>query len=149
MPAAFPRVELSRMSRALFDPASFASVGGGALTFPDGGVIFLKGDLGERAFLVKKGKVEIRDAGRSLEIVEPGGLFGEMAIIDREPRSAAAVAIGPTELVAIDREGFDRLVRDMPGFAVTVMRLLSKRLRAVGAHRAADERLPVPPSNAA
>lgn len=114
-------------SSFVFDKIS--GIRGERIASTDGGVIFLKGDPGEHAYVVMRGRVEIREGGQVLEIIEPGGLFGEMAVIESEPRSASAVAIGTTELAVIDRSEFERLVVDEPGFALMVMRLLSRRLR--------------------
>jgi CRP-like cAMP-binding protein len=114
------------------------------VTFSHGGVIFLKGDHGELAYVVKAGQVEIREGGRALETIQAGGLFGEMALIDHGPRSASAVAIGPTELIAVDRATFDAAVRQDPEFAVDIMRLMARRLRAtVAATGVVDDYLAV------
>ena len=60
---------------------------------------------------------------------EPGGLFGEMAVIDREPRSATAVTATDAELVAIDKRRFWFLVQETPYFAEIVMRTMAARIR--------------------
>jgi len=99
----------------------------------------VKGETGEVAYVVKSGRVEIREGGRVLEALGPGGLFGEMAMIDSSPRSASAVAVGPTDLVVIDRETFDALIREVPDFAISVMRLMAKRLRTTTAALPAPE----------
>jgi CRP-like cAMP-binding protein len=114
-----------------------------SVSFADRGVVFVKGDSGEFAYLVRSGSVEIRGAGNALEVVGPGGLFGEMALIDGGPRSASAVALGPTELVVIDKPSFDRLLREVPGFAVAVMRLMVRRLRASNDRSPAKRALPL------
>ena len=102
------------MTRTSFDIERIAAAGGKPLSYPDGGIIFIKGDRGECAYAVQSGRVEIREAGRVLEALEPGELFGEMALIDHEPRSASAVAIGSVELVAVDLGTFNALVRAIP-----------------------------------
>lgn len=118
---------------------------GRRLSFADGGVVFIKGDPGEHAYVVATGRVEIRESGRVLEVMETGELFGEMALIDSEPRSASAVAVERTELVIIDRQVFDRLLREEQDFAVSVMRLMSRRLRAaMAAARQPVEDMPMP-----
>ncbi len=118
---------------------------GRRISFSDGGVVFIKGDSGDHAYVVTSGRVEIRESGRVLEAMEPGELFGEMALIDSEPRSASAVAVERTELVVIDRQLFDRLVREEQDFAVSVMRLMSRRLRAaLAAARPPAEEMPMP-----
>lgn len=118
---------------------------GETINFPEGGVVFIKGDRGNAAYLVRKGQVEIRESGRVLETMTRGEIFGEMALIDAEPRSASAVAVGATELSLIDKPMFLQLIREDPDFALAVMRLMSRRMRAtLAAERASDERTTVP-----
>jgi CRP-like cAMP-binding protein len=112
-------------------------------SYPDGGVIFIRGDAGDRAYIVRKGLVEIREGGRAIESITVGQLFGEMALIDQGPRSASAVAVGPTDVAVIDREAFIRLVRHDPDFALNVMTEIVRRLRAVNAQQRPVEDLPV------
>ena len=112
-------------------------------SLPDGGVIFIRGDKGDRAFIARKGLVEIREGGRAIEQITAGELFGEMALIDRGPRSASAVAVGPTEVAVIDRDTFVRLVRQDPDFALNVMQEMVRRLRAMNAMQRPVEDLPV------
>ena len=118
------------MSEMKFEILMDDGIGGRRVAFADGGVVFIKGDPGDHAYVVASGRVEIREGGRVIEVMEVGELFGEMALIDSEPRSASAVAVDRTELVVIDRQTFERLVREEEEFAVKVMRLMSRRLRA-------------------
>jgi CRP-like cAMP-binding protein len=120
------------------DAVDLGPHGNRVVHYPDSKVIFLKGAAGDFAYVVKSGKVEIREAGRVLETLGPGGIFGEMAMIDDEDRSASAVAVGPTDLVVVDRDTFEALIREVPDFAITVMRLMARRLRTTTAA------LPVP-----
>jgi CRP-like cAMP-binding protein len=124
----------------------FDRIVGETVKFPDGGVVFIKGDRGSAAYVVTSGRVEIREGGRVVETMARGEIFGEMALIDSEPRSASAVAIGHTELAVIDMAAFHKLVRDDPNFALAVMRLMSRRLRATLAadKAAAEDRVAVP-----
>ena len=134
------------MTDLQFDPDLIVGANRKTVAFADRGVVFVKGDRGEFAYLVKSGSVEIRSAGRAMELVCPGGLFGEMAVVDCEPRSASAVALGATELIVIDRATFERLIREVPDFALSVMRLMSRRLRSTNAaamQPAANARRPV------
>jgi CRP/FNR family transcriptional regulator, cyclic AMP receptor protein len=98
-------------------------------TFAGGTTIFEEGEPGDRLYVVKSGSVSLTVKGRELETVGPGGLFGEMAVIDREPRSATAVAESDCELVAIDKRRFWFLVQETPYFAEIVMRVMADRLR--------------------
>jgi CRP/FNR family transcriptional regulator, cyclic AMP receptor protein len=113
------------------------------VSFADGGVVFVKGDQGEFAYLVRSGEVEIRGAGHAFEVVGSGGLFGEMALIDGGPRSASAVARRATELVVIDKATFGRLLGEVPDFALKVMRLLALRLRVANSRAGEDHTLPI------
>ncbi len=113
------------------------------VSFADGGVVFVKGDRGEFAYLVRSGEVEIRGSGSAIEVVGPGGLFGEMALIDAGPRSASAVARKATELVVLDRPAFLRLCAEVPEFALKVMQLLARRLRAANRRVTTTDALPI------
>ena len=134
------------MADAYFSITRFADAT--VRSLPDGGLVFLRGDEGDCAYVVTSGRVEIRESGQTLDVMDPGELFGEMALVDSEPRSASAVAVGPTELAVIDRATFHRLARDDPDFALNVMRLMSRRLRNVLSATRPDEVMPVPPLTA-
>ena len=67
--------------------------------------------------------------GRILETVEPGGIFGEMALIDKQERSASARAKSESKVVPIDQRRFLYLVANTPFFAVEVMEVMASRLR--------------------
>jgi len=98
-------------------------------TFAAGTTIFEQGEAGEVLYIVRKGGVSLSADGRYLETVESGGMFGEMALIDREPRSATAVAETEVEVVTIDKRRFWFLVQETPYFAEIVMRVMADRLR--------------------
>lgn len=100
-----------------------------AVTFESGKVIFSAGDPGATLYVVVEGEVEISIAGRIVRTIGAGGIFGEMALIERSPRSATATAKGPVRLVEIDERRFNFLVQQTPFFALQVMRIMSERLR--------------------
>ncbi len=112
-------------------------------TYPGGSVIFVKEDIGHAAYVVKSGRVEIREAGGVLEAAAAGEIFGEVAMIDEGPRSASAVAVEPTEVYIIDRATFERLIRNDPDFVLLVMRAMARRLRAINAKRRPQHNLPI------
>jgi CRP-like cAMP-binding protein len=118
------------MTETRFDVDVIAAGESTILKFAEGGVIFAPGDAADCAYIVKSGKVEMREKGRSVERLEPGEIFGELALIDAEPRSASAVAVGSVELIPISRSLFDVLIRDDSDFALTIVRLMAKSLRA-------------------
>jgi CRP/FNR family transcriptional regulator, cyclic AMP receptor protein len=80
-------------------------------------------------FVVVSGSVTLSIDGRVVETVGAGGIFGEMAVIEREPRSGTAVADTDVTLVAIDKRRFWFLVQETPYFAEIVMRVMAARLR--------------------
>jgi CRP/FNR family transcriptional regulator, cyclic AMP receptor protein len=97
--------------------------------YPAGSAIFSEGDEADRMYVISEGAVALSINGDVVETLSPGGLFGEMAVIDREPRSASAVAESDATLVAIDKRRFWFLVQETPYFAEIVMRVMSHRLR--------------------
>ena len=94
-----------------------------------GETLFTAGDPADRMYVVSSGSVTLSIDGRHLETLGPGGLFGEMAVIDREPRSATAVVETDATLVSIDKRRFWFLVQETPYFAEIVMRVMANRLR--------------------
>ena len=104
---------------------------GEAEAFKAGEFIFRAGELADRMYLVDSGSVALRVGEHVVETVGPSGLFGEMAIIDREPRSASAVAESDSELITIDKRRFWFLVQETPYFAEIVMRVMASRIRSM------------------
>lgn len=100
--------------------------------FDAGERIFLEDDAADCMYLVRSGTVDVITFGTVLESVGPGGMFGEMALIDGGPRSAAALAAEATEVALIDKETFHALLREEPAFALEVMRVLAQRIRRMG-----------------
>ena len=98
-------------------------------TVEAGTSVFAAGDPGELMYAVREGEVELLVEGKIVETVGPGGIFGEMALIEHEARSATAVAKTRCELVPIDEKRFEFLVRQHPFFATHMLRLLARRLR--------------------
>jgi CRP-like cAMP-binding protein len=98
-------------------------------SYKAGEVVLTEGDPAKEMFVVRSGKVAIKVHGETVEEVGPGGMFGEMALIDHSPRSANVVAVEDTELVPINERLFVILVQDTPFFALDVMRVLVERIR--------------------
>jgi CRP-like cAMP-binding protein len=94
-----------------------------------GTTIFAEGEPADRMYVVVSGSVALAIGGRQVEVVGPGGLFGEIAVIDREPRSGSATAETDATLVAIEKRRFWFLVQETPYFAEIVMRVMANRLR--------------------
>jgi CRP/FNR family cyclic AMP-dependent transcriptional regulator len=98
-------------------------------SFSANDTIFRKGDPRTVMYVVKEGDVEIRLGDKVVEVVGPDGIFGEMAMIDSQPRTASAVARTDCKLVPIDQKRFQFLIQQTPYFAIEVMRVLAERLR--------------------
>ncbi len=101
-----------------------------ARPFEAGSVIFREGDEARELFVIKSGQVRIQIGNRTVTELAADSIFGEMALIDNEPRSATAVAVTDVELVAVSEKQFLFLVGQTPYFALRVMRVLAQRLRA-------------------
>jgi CRP-like cAMP-binding protein len=98
--------------------------------FEAGSLIFSEGDKSaDRMYIVRSGIVEISIGNRLVETVQANGMFGEMALVDGEPRSATARARDACELAPIDRKLFILMVDEAPHFALNVMRVMADRLR--------------------
>ena len=94
-----------------------------------GDVLFESGDPSTTMYVVKEGQVRIHELGITLEIVGPGGLFGEMALVDRLPRSADATAETDCALIEVDEKAFLAALQADPLFALDVLRIVTRRLR--------------------
>ena len=103
------------------------------MRIPAGQTIFKEGDKGDVMFIITEGEVEIREGSVLLENAGPGCIFGEMALIDDEPRSATVVAKSDCRVVAVDHRRFEFMVQETPFFALAVMKVLADRLRRASA----------------
>jgi CRP-like cAMP-binding protein len=101
-----------------------------SVSYPAGHVLFRQGDPDDAMYVVQEGEVEIVVNGLVVERVGPGGMFGELAMIDQQPRSSEAVVSADAKLVPVNQTRFMLMVRQTPFFAVQVMKLLAHRLRA-------------------
>jgi CRP-like cAMP-binding protein len=97
--------------------------------FSAGQTVFKAGDSGEHMFAVLEGEVDIIIHGKTVETVGPGGVFGEMALVEERPRIAAAVVRTNARLVSIDRKRFMNVVQHNPFFALQLMTVMAGRLR--------------------
>lgn len=98
-------------------------------SYKQGDTIFRAGDPADCMYAVVEGSVEIRIHGSVIEQIAPGGVFGEMGLIDTQSRSAEAVAATDCSLAVISEKRFLRLVEMMPQFALQMMRVITQRLR--------------------
>ncbi len=99
-----------------------------------GETIFRKNDEGSGMMIVVSGRVRISSVGGSgsevlLNIIDPGQVFGEMALVDGEPRSADAVADEQTEIITLLRRDFLPILKRHPDASLRMMAVLSGRIR--------------------
>jgi len=100
------------------------------LSIAAGETIFNEGDTGGQAmYVVVEGEMDLLVKGRLVEQLGPGGVLGEMALLDAVPRSATAVARTACRLVEINEKRFKFLVQQTPNFALQMMRVIAGRLR--------------------
>ncbi|BDE05040.1 cyclic nucleotide-binding protein [Vulcanimicrobium alpinum] len=99
-----------------------------------GEVVFSAGDQGDAMYVVVEGSVDIiLPDGTVVATVAPGGIFGEMAIVDGRERSATATAKEASKVAPINTRRFTYLVQNTPFFAIEVMRTMAERLRTMDA----------------
>ena len=109
----------------------------GAVTrrkYPKDAVIFFESDPGDAMFMIISGRVKVTilsDDGREiiLSILSDRDFFGEMALLDNEPRSATAIAVQDTEVAVIHQKDFLSIVEKRPRVAINLLSALSDRLR--------------------
>ncbi len=97
--------------------------------YSKGEVIFREGDMADVMYVLTQGEVEISLRGEPLGAELPGGIIGEMALINAKFRSATATAIRPSTLARIDKDQFRALISANPDFALHLMEVLANRLR--------------------
>ena len=124
---------------SLYEPRlalEFFKLGGSLEQFPAGKQIFAENDKagglfskGARMYLLLDGDVMLTRAGKPLDLVPPGEIFGEMAAIAEAPRSATATARKNCRVLSLDEKQFQHALQKMPEFALMLMSVMAQRLR--------------------
>ena len=91
--------------------------------------IIREGEAGDRLCIIYSGKVAVTKAGHPLAELAAGDFFGEMALFDTGPRSATVTAIDDVEVLVLERDRFNSLVRQRPTVLMEVCSTLVRRLR--------------------
>ncbi|WP_324674810.1 cyclic nucleotide-binding domain-containing protein [Hymenobacter sp. GOD-10R] len=112
------------------------------VTFHDEQQVFAKGDLGASLFIVYKGEVGVFSGAQHLATFRKGDFFGELALLDAEPRSATAVAKGDVVAFRLDQEDFYDVMEERSEVLRNIMRVLCQRLR-----RQNEKTMAAPPSS--
>lgn len=95
----------------------------------DGEDIFEEGDPGDSLFIIVRGQVEVHRGGRSIAVLGARETFGEMALLDSEPRSATVTVLEDVVALRIEREPFFELLATKRQIALGIIRILTRRLR--------------------
>ena len=101
--------------------------------YQDGEIIIRQGEVGNCMYVIQEGKVEVlieRD-GKEVQIAvrEPGDFIGEMAIFERDVRSATVRAVGSARVLTIDKKNFLRRISEDPSLAFRMVESMSHRIR--------------------
>jgi CRP-like cAMP-binding protein len=105
-------------------------------TFAAGEAIFQEGMIGDVAYVVQDGEVEIakistKNVRKVLGFIRNGGMFGEMALIDGKPRMASATATKTTTCLVIKRDIFEKKVSAADPFVKGLLRILVRNVRSM------------------
>jgi CRP/FNR family cyclic AMP-dependent transcriptional regulator len=106
---------------------------GTSVTVPEGTTLTRQGAVGREFFLVTSGTARCLIDGRLIARFGPGDFFGEMALLDRAPRTATIIADSPMEVLVLDAREFDSLIDDAPSIARKLLKALAARQRATAA----------------
>ena len=101
-------------------------------TFQPGEMIFSEFEPGDTFYLIQSGRVElvkiIGDIERTLDVLQPSEMFGEMAILEKSPRSATAIALDVVKVLEFNSQNFEILMLGNPQIALKLLRMFSKRI---------------------
>lgn len=97
-------------------------------------VVLTEGEMGDSLYMIQSGKVKVvigDEEGREiiLKILGPGDFFGEMSMIDKEPRSASVTTLEPAVFLVLTHAAFEKCVEQAPRIAKVVMQILAHRVR--------------------
>lgn len=105
--------------------------------YQDGEVIICEGEEGNCMYVIQEGEVEVfirGDDGKEIRlgVRVAGEFFGEMAIFDRDVRSATVRALGEARVLTVDKKNFMRRVHEDPSLAFRLVETMSRRIRELG-----------------
>jgi CRP-like cAMP-binding protein len=103
--------------------------------YADGEVIIAEGELGDCMFVIQSGRVEVStgagENSQRMATLEGGDFFGEMALFDKEVRSATVRALGEARVLTIDKRALLRRVSEDPLLALNLLKTMSRRVRSL------------------
>jgi CRP-like cAMP-binding protein len=102
------------------------------VTYAPDEIIFLEYEPGDSFYLIQSGRVKIskmaKDTEKILDILGPGDIFGEMAILEDAPRSASAIAADEVRVLLFRKENFDIILQSNPAMALKLLKIFAKRI---------------------
>ena len=105
-------------------------------TYEDGEIIIQQGDEGNCMYVIQEGQVEVilENEGQEIKVGvrDKGEFIGEMAIFDRDVRSATIRSLGQSRVLTVDKKNFLRRVHEDPSLAFRLVEIMSKRIRELG-----------------
>ncbi len=110
------------------------SGGTASRVYENGAIILSEYEPGTETYLIESGKVKViaveEDSQKVLAYLGPGEFFGEMAVLDQEPRSATIIAVEPTKVNVVPHDSFMRMVKESPDSVIKLIQQSCKRLSA-------------------
>ena len=103
------------------------------LTVATGKVLCEEGDIGREFFVIVSGTAGVRRKGRRVATLGPGDFFGELALLDRKPRSATVVSESELQILVLGQRQFNAIVESMPSIARKLLSATATRLREADA----------------
>lgn len=94
-----------------------------------GDVLMLEGEPGDEFYVILDGMVRIERGDRTIRSMSPGGFLGEIALVERRPRTATATAVSDVTVLALHHHAFDRLLETMPAVHRRVKAAIGRRER--------------------
>lgn len=97
--------------------------------FEKGAYVVNQGDLGRELYIIVSGEVDVLADGKKVDVMSAGSYFGEMAIIDSQPRAADVVANADLVVLRMEMDDFHEILTQQEQIAIGVIRVLNRRIR--------------------
>lgn len=104
------------------------------LSFPARHTIVKQGEEGQSLYILVAGRVRVHLGNRELAILKREDCFGEMAVLDAEPRSASVTTLDPCDCLVLTQQQLYEAIDETPDIAINIIRLLSRRIRELNQH---------------
>ena len=97
--------------------------------FQSGQTVVRAGDPGEEFYLIVDGEVEVKSGGRTIARLGPGQFFGEMSVLDNQPRSADVITMKTSRILTLSGAAFKTLIVANPRIALKILHEFARRMR--------------------